>query len=235
MGLKYVIRARDTSSRCSILSAAGLPDSDEFDVIVTKILSRKWTKNCELYPKTYRHLRKNITFDMLPPESTEEYVMNFRALRFKTADNSYDCVITNLPESEFSAAGVKELYRFRWGIETSFRQLKHTIGLSRFHAKNRDSIKREIYARMTMFNFAQQIVTCVETENPIPEKKKYKHLVNFVVAARICRRFISDAASVSVKNICAILKRFTLPVRPGRVNPRTVKPQSYVSFNYRQA
>jgi hypothetical protein len=235
MGLKYVVRARDITSRCAILSAAELPDADEFDVAVTKILSRKWTKNCESHPKIYRHIRKNVVFDLLPPDSEDEYVMTFRAIRFITPGGDYDCVITNLPESEFSVTDIKELYRLRWGIETSFRQLKHTIGLSGFHAKNRDSIKQEIYARMTMFTFAQQIVSYVMPETRALQKKKHNHIVNFSVATCVCRRVILDTVVMSAKAIITILTRCTLPVRPGRANPRTVKPQSYVPFNYRPA
>lgn len=34
----------------------------------------------------------------------------------------------------------------RWGIETAFRELKYTIGITAFHAKKRELIKQEIYA-----------------------------------------------------------------------------------------
>ena len=34
--------------------------------------------------------------------------------------------------------GIKELYHMRWGIETSFRELKYAIGLTSFHSKKRD-------------------------------------------------------------------------------------------------
>ena len=235
IGANFIIRAKDLGSRGGILSAAKLPSSDEFDIVVTKILSRKYTKNCEMYPQTYRHLRKDTTFDMLSHGSEEEYIMTFRALRFKNADNSYECVITNLPKSEFSDTTIKEIYRLRWGIETSFRWLKHTIGLTHFHSKNRDSIKQEIYARMTMFNFAQQIVNCVESEDVSPIKNKYRHRINFAVAVCICRHFISASTDIIAETLAIILKRYTLPVRQKRLNPRVVNPQSYVPFNYRRS
>jgi hypothetical protein len=46
---------------------------------------------------------------------------------------------------------IKEIYALRWGIETSFRELKYAIGLSNFHAKKVAYIKQEIFARLTLF------------------------------------------------------------------------------------
>ncbi|MFR7830752.1 MAG: transposase [Blautia wexlerae] len=33
----------------------------------------------------------------------------------------------------------QELYHLRWGIETSFRKLKYSLGLSQLHSKRRDT------------------------------------------------------------------------------------------------
>ncbi|WP_447558201.1 transposase [Streptococcus suis] len=38
---------------------------------------------------------------------------------------------------------LKELYAYRWGIETSFRDLKYSIGLTHFHAKKKEGILQE--------------------------------------------------------------------------------------------
>jgi hypothetical protein len=85
---------------------------------------------------------------------------------------------------------------------------------------------------MTMFNFAQQIVSYVMPETRALQKKKHSHIVNFAVATHVCRRVILGAVFISAKAIITFLTRYTLPVRPGRINPRTVKPQSYAPFDY---
>ena len=56
----------------------------------------------------------------------------------------------------------------RWGEETSFRELKYAIGLNALHAKKRELIQQEIYARMLMYNFCQRIVQ----EIKIPKKDR---------------------------------------------------------------
>lgn len=49
----------------------------------------------------------------------------------------------------------------RWGIETLFRELKYSIGLSNFHAKKVTYILQEIYAKLTMYNFCEVITSFV--------------------------------------------------------------------------
>lgn len=49
----------------------------------------------------------------------------------------------------------------RWGIETSFRELKYAIGLTGFHARKPDFIKQEIYARLLLYNYCELITTHV--------------------------------------------------------------------------
>ena len=42
----------------------------------------------------------------------------------KISDKTIETLITNL---DFPADELKKLYNMRWGIETSFRDLKHTL------------------------------------------------------------------------------------------------------------
>lgn len=56
---------------------------------------------------------------------------------------------------------LKTLYAKRWGIETSFGELKYAAGLVNFHAKKQEYIIQEIYARLTMYNFAEVITSHV--------------------------------------------------------------------------
>ena len=73
--------------------------------------------------------RKEL-LDYLPVGSTGEYEITFRVVRFPISEDSYETIITNLDATEFSAIQIRELYRLRWGIETSFRDLKYAIGLT---------------------------------------------------------------------------------------------------------
>ena len=78
----------------------------------------------------YKFMPTIQAFDYLPLKSKDTYAMSFRIARFAIADDSYEMLVTNLNRSEFSINDLKEIYHLRWGIETSFRELKYSIGLT---------------------------------------------------------------------------------------------------------
>ena len=57
----------------------------------------------------------------------EFYKLSFRLVRFKITDSTYETIVTNLDANTFPPAELKKLYAMRWGIETSFRELKYVM------------------------------------------------------------------------------------------------------------
>ena len=141
-GLNYLIRVKDKESN-GILGAIPFPETDTFDVDIHKCLTKKQTNEIKAHPEKYHFLPKNSTFDFIDLHTNLFYDMDFRVVRLKLSEGSYECIITNLGREEFPPEKIKELYHMRWGIETSFRDLKHTIGLSHFHAKKVSSLSRK--------------------------------------------------------------------------------------------
>jgi len=229
-GWKCIIRVKDLDSS-GILSGLPLPKSGAFDVSVQRILTYRQTNEVKQHPEIYRRLGTSTTFDFLD-EHNMYYPISFRVVRFKITDDSYETIITNLDPSEFPPAELKALYNMRWGIETSFRQLKYTIGLSNFHARKREYIAQEIFARLTMYNFAEMIATHVVISHAHTE---YVYQVNFTVAVYVCRRFLRLWNNRPPLDVEALIQNNTLPIRPGRQNVRKVRTQSVVSFLYRVA
>ena len=134
-GWKYVIRLRESKG---IISSIPLPEGD-FDMPLQLYLTRKQNKKLKglqkQYPGKYRFLPTNVNFDYLPWGTDGFYPISFRIVRFKISEGSTETLITNLDRNSFPAEELKHLYHLRWGIETSFRQLKYTIGLSLFQSK----------------------------------------------------------------------------------------------------
>jgi hypothetical protein len=141
-------------------------------------------------------------------------------------------LITNLNRKEFSSKDLKEIYHLRWGIETSFRELKYAIGLTNFHAKKVEYIKQEIFARLTLYNYCELITGYVVVQR---KEKNKKYQVNFTLAIYICREYLRDTRNISPPDIELLINRNTLPVRLGRKGPRKVKAQTSISFLYRVA
>ena len=146
-----------------------MPDTDEFDIPVSLYLTRKQTNEMKEIVKKrddYRLFRNSQTFDYLPIKNRKSipvppYVLSFRMVRFKITDDTYETVVTNLDAGSFPAAELKKLYHMRWGIETSFRELKYTLGLLHFHAKKTESVLQEIFVSLIMYNFTELITSHV--------------------------------------------------------------------------
>ncbi|MFC0393410.1 transposase [Paenibacillus mendelii] len=143
--------------------------------------------------------------------------------------------MTNLSAAEFLPDEIKSIYNMRWGIETSFRALKYTVGLTSFHAKRRESITQEIFARMIMYNFAERMTSHVVISQM---DKRHTYQVNFTVAVHVCRHFLRSRGNVPPPDVEALIRKNILPIRPihpGQKNTRKIRSKSSVSFVYRVA
>ena len=107
-------------------------------------------------PQLYKFVPANMRFDFIPKENPW-YEFNCSIVRFKIADDTYEYMMTNLDRDEYPAEEIKKLYHMRWGIETSFRELKYAVDLNDFHSKKHNSIKQEIYARLLFYDFSERI------------------------------------------------------------------------------
>lgn len=149
-----------------------------------------------------------------------------KALPMTELDKYIELCITT---TQTNIEDIKKLYHMRWGIETSFRDLKYTIGLVNLHSKNENSVLQEICAYFTIYNFCSRISISVEVEQRISNKHKYQ--LNFKFAFNQCRCFLSG--QLTSKQLIENIQHYTEPIRPGRTDKRKIKPTSFVSFNYR--
>ena len=228
-GWKFVIRIKDKNSN-GIASGLNLPKTDIFDIDVSITFTRQQTKMTKT--AGYKFMPTIQAFDYLPLKSEDTYTMSFRITRFSIADDSYEMLVTNLDRSEFSTNDLKEIYHLRWGIETSFRELKYSIGLTSFHARKAEYIKQEVFARLLLYNYCELITTHVVQQMQNKDKTKQ---VNFTIAIYICREYLRQKRNLSPPDVIKLIEKHILPVRPGRKDPRKVKPQASVSFLYRVA
>lgn len=229
----FIVRATDLKMKR--LLGCDLPSSESFDIRVNRILTRSASKKKRLNPdkgNEYRYICKNVTFDYIDPETNPEYNISLRVLRFKISDDGYENIITNLPEGSFSANEMKLLYHLRWGIETSFRELKHVIGALNFHSKDRKYIEMEVWARLLLYNFCTIITSHVVINK---KEKKYFYQVNFSNAMKVCHYFLRLKASVDPPDVEGLIGKSILPVRPDRTYARNHRFRVPASFTYRFA
>ena len=228
-GNKYLIRVRDICSKKCITQSFGPFEDTEFDIDVSRLLTRRATKHIKNHPEIYKFMPKNQRFDYFDENWDIPYEFYSRIVRFKISEDSYECIMTNLDRDEFSPQEIKELYHKRWGIETSFRELKYAIGLSALHSKKRESIKQEIYARLLLYNFSQRIIQKIKIKK---RKTKHTYQVNFTRAFHIVREFIRKKSGKPLP-VESLIAKEILPIRPNRSNIRDLKHKGVVCFNYR--
>jgi len=218
----YIIRAKETYG-----IKYTVPHTETYDIDVMITLTRRQTKETRKLikenPERYRWIQPHTTFDYIQPKSDAMYNLPIRIVRFKLSDTSFETIFTNLPREEFSADVLKELYHLRWGIETSFKELKYNVGLINFHSKKIEFIFQEIYAKLIMYNFSASIVY----DQPIVQNKR----TNFSKTITLCYAFFKE--KLSSKTLLEMLIKTVSPIRSNRTFERKKKPKSAISFAYR--
>ena len=235
-GWFFLIRIKDGKS--GIKDGLEFPKCCEFDEKFSLKLTRRKSNEVKTLLKdknSYRFIPSTHIFDYLDPkprrkDPVEFYELNFRIVRFKISDGVYESVITNLDANDYPAEKLKELYALRWGIETSFRDLKYTMGMLNFHSKKVMCIHQEIYAHMIMYNFAEMITSHVVIEK---KQRKYTYKANFSVAIHMCRLFYQG--KTTSPNLETIIARNTIPIRPDRYRERKKSARVFRGFLYRVA
>lgn len=235
-GWNFLIRIKNGTA--GIASGLALPATDEFDVPFHLKLTNKQSNEIKELLKDknhYRHITNTIRFDYLPRTSRKYdpavfFELHFRIVRFPISDTACETIITNLDASAFPLHDIKRLYAMRWGIETSFRNLKHTLGLLHLHAKKVEFVLQEIFAKLTMYNFCELITQSVVIRQA---QKTHTYKVNFSDAVHICRQFF--LGDVPPPILEAMLMRYISPIRLGRKDTRKLTHKSSASFTYRVA
>lgn len=232
-GQYFVFRTKDIHSK-GLVGKFDFPDEDSFDISVDVTLARSHSSKIHVDNGYRRFIDQAASFDYIEYGTLDTYNICFRIVRFPIADGSNECLVTNLPTDEFPPERLKCLYFARWGIETSFRKLKYTIGLNNFHSCKADFVKQEIWARLITYNITELIV-----DHAVVEKKDTKHSykINFTVAAHICRLFLRQHTEEQAIDVTALLLKELIPIRNERQYARlkTAHFRKPRYFTYRAA
>lgn len=221
----FVIRIKDFNIG-GIAQMFPKPEQEEFDQQFTRIFTRHSDKKYrEKYGK-YIWIRHKYNIDFFTPDH-DMFEMSFRIIRIKISDDDYECIVTNLPKENFTTSNIKELYNMRWGIETSFKELKYSTALLYFHSRKEELLHQEIYAKLIMYNFSQAVIRHI-----IPAKKnrQYEYKVNHTMTEQLCALFLRGVTSIDIESI---IQTNLLPVRPNRSFKRTKKKERSINIQYR--
>lgn len=138
-----------------------------------------------------------------------------------------ETLLTNLNKEEFTTEDMNEIYQLRWGIETSYHELKESMQVTNISSSKDGIIRQEIYSQMLVHNILRSICNDLETQI---NQEKFKHpmKINFNIAIGFLKRFLlrilieEDAEKkkiLSTELFDNILKNL-VPIRKGRSYPR---------------
>ena len=232
-GREFVIRLKDDDSN-GILSNWTFPrnENGEFDCDYETILTWRQTNNIKENWEKYTFVSRD-KFDLYEKDNPF-FPLKLRIVCVEIQPGVYEYLATNLDPDEFSSQDIKELYHMRWGVETSFRDLKFTVDILHFHAKKRAFVEQEVWSKLIVFNFCKAITNSIAIPDESPNhKRKHGQKINFAIAAQICKSVLRRGDGET--DISRLISRFLTPIRPDRRAPRFVKPKSAKSFLYRSA
>ena len=216
-GQFFLFRTKDIHSKGLVGNFVFL-EEEAFDIDVKVTLVRSHSKKVQVDNDSFvRFVDQAASFDFLEYGSLDTYELCFRIVRFPISESTYECIVTNLPRNEFQAERIKTLYHARWGIESSFRKLKYTIGLSNFHAYKPEYIEQEIWAKLIAYNITEMLVNLTVLEK---HDTKHEYKVNFTIAAHICRVFLRLTTEKDRYDVMSLLQRELIPIRNERQYPR---------------
>ena len=176
----FLFRTKDIHSK-GLVRGFDLPEEESFDIDVDVALVRSHSSKIKIEGNCRRFVDKATSFDFIEYGSKDTYCLAFRIVRFSISDENCECIVTNLPRNDFPPERIQRLYFSRWGIETSFRKLKYTVGLSNFHAYKPEYVKQEIWARMITYNLTKTIVNHAVIEKG---ETKHEYKINFSSAVQ---------------------------------------------------
>ncbi len=100
-GQYFLFRTKDIHSK-GLVKNFDFPSEDSFDIRVNVTLVRSHKKKIVIKDGFYRrYVDANATFDYLTYGSTDTYDLSFRIIRFPISKDTFECIVTNLPEDEF--------------------------------------------------------------------------------------------------------------------------------------
>ena len=231
-GVRFLIRAKELY--IDRLLGDDRPSGDgEFDITVERIIvrnKRKKSRSKPDKPELYRFVDANTPFDYIEYGADGEYTLTLRVVYIEIAEGVYEYLITNLPAEEFGLRELCDLYHFRWKEETSFRELKHTIGAQDFHCRSFEYVIHEVLGRLILYNICSRITAVVVISK---SGSKHVHQVNYTMAIKNSHSFLRQKPGEETIDIISLIARYTVPIRPGRNFERRKKFQPPMKFTYR--
>ena len=180
-------------------------------------------------PHFYELLRKN---------HSHLYFMQFRVVKIKTAENTYEYLITNLPCAWRTFWLFLMLKKSQVHRDTCcYHPVSFSGFLLYFHSKQPEFLKQEIYSRLILYNFGIFIANEAAEENRKKKRdgsNKYLYELDFSSALKTARKFFMRRDSSRHIDIIRLMMKYVHAVKDRfRQFQRPLRGISAIHFGYR--
>lgn len=101
--------------------------------------------------------------------------ISLRFVNIKLPTGEIETIMTNISENKLSSEDINKIYQLRWGIETSYHELKESMQVTNISSSKDTIIKQEIYSQMTVYNIVRSIANDLNTQI---NQEEFKHPIN---------------------------------------------------------
>ncbi len=221
-GVEFCVRMKDDWW----LSVKGFVESDEKERIVTYKLPKKDRKKLADYPQM---MDQSITC---------------RLIKIELENGEKEILCTSLTDmKEYDYSGFAELYHYRWNEEEAYKLLKSRIELENFSGKTAIAVQQDFFAKILLMSlcaaYAHPIEERVTNEYKADKERAHDQKINRTNALSMTQDIL---ISVMIKRqykkaleaFDDIVRKTREIIRPGRSEPRKMKPKRPYSMNYKR-
>lgn len=158
--------------------------------------------------------------------SAEQYARYPEQLRMREVEVDGRILVTTLLDPKIaSAEALDSLYAMRWNIEVDFRTIKATLQMDVLRCKTQAMVEKEIAVYLLAYNLVRWTMAVAATLADVLPR-----VLSFTGAKRLLgvfsdqlRHAVGERISLMTGIVLANIATFTLPYRPGRIEPRAKK------------
>jgi len=167
-----------------------------------------------------------------------------RLIKIELESGENEILCTSLTDmKEYEHIEIDSLYHYRWNEEEAYKLLKSRIELENFSGKTSIVVKQDFYAKILLMTlcaaYAHPIEEKVTNEYKADQERKYDQKINRTNALAMIQEIL---IGVMIKNQCkkalqafdCIVEKTREIIRPGRSEPRNMKPKRPYSMNYKR-
>jgi len=181
----------------------------------------------------YKNINRELYDDLL-----RDKMIKVRAIKIPLSTGEEEILLTNL---DFSFEEMKELYNLRWGVETTYHQLKENLKIGNISSGKSSIVRQEILSGILVYNIVQSFINVAEEEIE-QEKYKYEMKINQNMAVGFLKDyfiFIMLESDEKKKNKLMdefeeLIIKYLVPIRKNRRYLRDKKGHNKYHINKRK-